>query len=91
MSGESREELAELQRDLKSKSRRRSEQELGDLFLALVSLSWWFKKDPEAILRNSVDKFIQRFQRLEKAVQRQNKKLSDLPSQELERLWRKIK
>ena len=84
-----REELSELQRDLKSKNRRRSEQELGDLFLALVSLSWWFKKDPETILRNSVDKFIQRFQGLEKTVHRQNKRLSDLPPRELERLWRK--
>jgi len=86
-----REELEELQRDLKSKKRPRTEQELGDLFLALVSLSWWFKKDPEAILRNSVDKFIRRFQRLEKALHRQNKRLSDLPPRELERLWRKIK
>src|SRR3990172_3603315 len=73
-----KEELNELQRDLKSKNRARSEQELGDLFLALVSLSWWLRKDPETILRNSVHKFIRRFQRLEKVVQRQSKKLSDL-------------
>jgi len=86
-----REELNELRRDLKSKNRRRSEQELGDLFLALVSLSWWLRKDPETILRNSVEKFIRRFQRLEKALRRHNKRLSDLPPQELEKLWQKIK
>lgn|SRR5574341_844664 len=85
------EELDELRRDLQSKNRRRSEQELGDLFLALVSLSWWLKKDPETILRNSVDKFIQRFQNLEQKVRRQNKKISDLSPEELHDLWRKIK
>jgi tetrapyrrole methylase family protein/MazG family protein len=88
--GKLREELGELQRDLKTKSRRRSEQELGDLFLALVRLAWWLKKDPETILRSSVDKFINRFQSLEWKARRQNKKISDLSPEQLQLLWKKL-
>lgn len=85
-----REELKELERDLKSKNKPRAQQELGDLFLALVSLSWWFKKDPETILRQAVDKFTGRFKKLERLAVRQNKKLSDFSPADLEKLWRSI-
>ncbi len=87
--GKLKEELREIERDLRAKKKAKVRQELGDLFLALVSLSWWFKKDPETILRNSVDKFIKRFQSLEKKVRRQNKKIVDLSPKELHHLWRK--
>lgn len=89
--GKLKEELREIERNLSAKKKARVPQELGDLFLALVSLSWWFRKDPETILRKSVDKFIKRFQSLEQRVRRQNKKISELSPKQLQLLWNKLK
>jgi tetrapyrrole methylase family protein/MazG family protein len=86
-----REELRELEQDLKSGRKSKVRPELGDLFLALVSLSWWFKKDPETILRNSVDKFVARFQRLEKLSAKNKRRISQLKPAELQKLWQKTK
>lgn len=84
-----REELGEVEKALESKKRQALQPELGDLFLALVSLSWWFKKDPETVLRSSIDKFIGRFEKLEKMTRTRKKKLTDLSTTELQRLWDK--
>jgi tetrapyrrole methylase family protein/MazG family protein len=86
-----KEELRELERDLKSKRKSPRQQELGDLFLALVSLSWWFNKDPETLLRTSIDKFVIRFRKLEKLAARQGNKIPDIPPSKLEKLWRNVK
>ena len=85
------EELKELKKRLKSKNSKKTEEELGDLFLILVTLSRKLKKDPELALRRAIDKFIVRFSRMEKEVSRRGKKISDLSLRELERLWEKIK
>lgn len=85
------EELKELKQSLKSKNSKKTEEELGDLFLILVTLSRKLKKDPELALRRAIDKFIVRFSKMEKEVSRRGKKISDLSLAELERLWEKIK
>ena len=86
-----REELRELEQDLKSGRNSKVQSELGDLFLALVSLSWWFNKDPETILRNSIDKFVARFQRLEKLSAKNKRRILQLKPAELQKLWHKTK
>ena len=85
------EELKELKQSLKLKNPKKTEEELGDLFLILVTLSRKLKKDPELALRRAIDKFIKRFSKMEKEVSRRGKKISDLNLKELERLWKKIK
>ena len=85
------EELKELKQSLKAKNSKKTEEELGDLLLILVTLSRKLKKDPELALRRAIDKFANRFSRMEKEVSRRGKKISDLSLKELERLWKKIK
>jgi len=85
------EELKELKKSLKSKNSKKTEEELGDLFLILVTLARKLKKDPELALRRAIDKFVARFSRMEKEVTRRGKKISDLSLAELEKLWQKIK
>ncbi len=84
-------ELQELKQSLKSKNSKKTEEELGDLFLILVTLSRKLRKDPELALRRAIDKFANRFSRMEKEVSRRGKKISGLSLSELERLWQKIK
>ncbi|OGC79077.1 MAG: nucleoside triphosphate pyrophosphohydrolase [candidate division Zixibacteria bacterium RBG_16_40_9] len=85
------EEFKELKRSLRNKNSKKTEEELGDLFLILVTLSRKLKKDPELVLRKAIDKFVLRFSRMEKEVLKKGKKISDLNLTELERLWQKIK
>src|SRR3990172_9356872 len=67
------EELKELKQSLKLKNPKKTEEELGDLFLILVTLSRKLKKDPELALRIAIDKFIKRFSKMEKEVSRRGK------------------
>lgn len=85
------EEFRELKKSIRDKNSKRTEDELGDLFLILVTLSRKLKKDPELALRKAIDKFTGRFSRMEKEVSKNGKKISDLSLPELERLWKKIK
>lgn len=85
------EELKELKISLSYRNSKKIEEELGDLFLILVTLSRKLKKDPELVLRRAIDKFVLRFSRVEKEVSKRGMKISDLNLSELERLWEKIK
>ncbi len=85
------EELKELKKSLRDRNSKKIEEELGDLFLILVTLSRKLKKDPELVLRRAIDKFVLRFSKMEKEVLKKGKRISDLKLAELERLWEKIK
>lgn len=89
--GKIEEELKELKKTLRFKNSKKTEEELGDLFLILVTLSRKLKKDPELVLRKAIDKFVLRFSTMEKEVAKRGKKISDLSLSELEKLWEKIK
>jgi len=85
------EELKELKKSLRSRNPKKTEEELGDLLLILVTLSRKLKTDPELALRKAIDKFTNRFSKMEKEVSKKRKKISDLKLSELEKLWQKIK
>ncbi len=85
------EELKELKKSLRYRNSKKIEEELGDLFLILVTLARKLKKDPELVLRRAIDKFVLRFSKMEKEVSKRGKKISDLSLIELERMWGKVK
>lgn len=64
------------------------EEELGDVLFAAVSLARKLKVDPEAALRATCRKFVERFQRLEA---QHNGDLSKVGLEELERGWNALK
>jgi XTP/dITP diphosphohydrolase len=49
------------------------------------------KKNPEEILQQSNEKFLDRFQRLEQRAQEEGRDLEALKPEELDRLWEEIK
>ncbi len=79
--GKLKEELAELEADP-------SEEELGDVLFAAVSLARKLKVDPEAALRATCRKFVDRFQRLE---EQHNGDLSQIGAEDLHRGWNALK
>ncbi len=83
-----KEELGELEAELNGRHKKRIDSELADLFLALVSLAWYYKKDPETIVRAGVNKFIRRFSKMENLARRRGHAISDLTKTQLRSLWK---
>ncbi|MGH9513075.1 MAG: nucleoside triphosphate pyrophosphohydrolase [Terriglobales bacterium] len=71
--------------------RTRLEEELGDLFFALVNLARHLALDPESALKRTNRKFRQRFQWMERELRLTGRGLEDAPMEELESLWQEAK
>ncbi len=82
------EELAEFQHALQHESPAQQQAELGDLMFTLINLARWYNLDPSAALHETNQRFNQRFQQVEAAVDRP---LSDYSLHELETLWQQAK
>lgn len=67
------------------------EEEFGDLLFTVVNLGRFLKVDGETALTNASNKFIRRFEAMEKAVNDQGKELSDISAAEMDLIWKKIK
>lgn len=68
--------------------RKRLEHELGDLFFSLCQMARWLGISAEDSLRTTADRFISRFEVMEKSS---DKPLSSFSEDELEALWQKAK
>ena len=86
-----REEIDELEQALTSESEPRIREELGDSLFSLANLARLLKENPEEILQQSNEKFLNRFQRLEQRAQEEGRVLEELKPEELDRLWEEIK
>lgn len=65
--------------------------EIGDLFFVLVNLARWKYVDSESALRNANIKFKKRFAHVEKRTKEQNKNLSDMTLEEMDKFWNEAK
>ena len=65
--------------------------EIGDLFFAVVNYARWLDVDPESALREANVRFRHRFNQIEKAALRQDKRVSDLSLDEMNDLWEDAK
>lgn len=87
-----KEELKELEYELKNKgSKKRVEEELGDLLFSISQLARHLGSDSERSLRQSSLKFASRFERMEKKIKQKGKSVSELSPKELEKEWELIK
>ena len=66
-------------------------EELGDLLFAAVNVVRLCKKQPELLLLTAVDKFIRRFERMEKTIVAEGKALEHLTLSEMDVYWEKGK
>lgn len=63
--------------------------ELGDALFTLVNLARWYKLDPEDALRQANQRFIQRFQAMERLLNGQS--LREISAAHWEQLWQQAK
>ena len=86
------EELTELKEEINANNQQEAiAEELGDLLFSVVNLSRHIKVNAEEALRKSNEKFIKRFQYIEKSLADIDKKLDECSLEELEHYWQKAK
>ena len=67
------------------------EEELGDLLFSVVNLGRHIKVNAEEALRKSNNKFIKRFQFIEKCLENESRDISKCSLDELETYWQQAK
>lgn len=84
------EEIQEL-KAVEGKDQLETEKELGDVFFSLINYSRFLSIDPEAALEKTNQKFILRFQELERLIQQDKKDITVLNLSEMDGYWEKAK
>ena len=85
------EELNELKEALKERNNKNIEDELGDLFFTLISLSRHLNLDPDQTLKKANQKFIKRFNKMENIIEDKKLKWHNLKAINFKNLWNNAK
>ena len=85
------EEIDEFRYELELNNLENAEEEFGDILFALIGYAQKNGINSMNALEKTNKKFITRFNKIEELILRENKKISDYSTEELERLWQRIK
>lgn len=85
------EEQRELQEAVQSGNQEEMEEEFGDLMFSMINYARFLSIDAETALERTNRKFISRFTKMEEAVTRSGRQLSDLSLAELDAIWNTVK
>lgn len=86
------EELQEFLKEISfSQDKNKIEEEFGDILFSLINLARFLKINPDNALEKTNQKFIERFNYIEKKIYNQNKNFSDTTLQEMENYWNEAK
>ena len=86
-----KEEIGEVEAEMKAGRKEPLESEFGDLFFALVNASRLYGVDPEAALDRTNKKFIRRFNYMEQQAEALGHSLHELTLERMEELWQEAK
>ncbi|MEI6140991.1 MAG: nucleoside triphosphate pyrophosphohydrolase [Mariniphaga sp.] len=86
-----KEELAELEHEIRSNDQKKMEQELGDLMFSLVNVARLYDIDPESALERTNMKFIRRFNYLEDQTLLKGQSLHSMSLEEMDVHWNEAK
>ncbi len=85
------EEIDELKSAQQDNDPKKTEEELGDLLFSIVNVSRFLPANPEDALRGTIEKFIRRFQYVEKRFNDQNLNMKDASLDEMDVYWNEAK
>jgi MazG family protein len=86
-----KEEVSELEKAIKSGAKENIFQEIGDALFALVNVSRHLSINPEVALNKANEKFMQRFESLEKELLERGKSLDRTDLEEMDAIWNELK
>lgn len=85
------EEIAELHEAIKENDTAKQEDELGDIFFSMVNVSRFMGVNPEDALRGTIEKFIRRFNYVERKFSEMNRNMKDSTLEEMDTYWDEAK
>lgn len=86
-----REELGELEAELRRGDRESSTAELGDFIFSVVNAARLYKLNPDNALERTNEKFIRRFNYIEQHSIKAGRPLTEMSLEEMDRLWNEAK
>lgn len=86
-----KEELSELEREMGAGKKDRSREEWGDLVFSVVNLARHLGIDAETASHGAVEKFIERFSRLEEKARTGGKEITALSMEQVDEIWEEVK
>jgi XTP/dITP diphosphohydrolase len=85
------EEFLELKAEIDGMNKDRMENEFGDVFFSLINAARLYKIDPDNALERTNQKFIYRFNYMERKANEQGRSLKEMKLPEMEALWQEAK
>lgn len=85
------EEIGEFSAEVDKMDEQKMEEEMGDLFFALVNAARLYKINPENALEKTNKKFISRFNYIEQKAKEAGRSLRDMTIEEMDALWNEAK
>ena len=85
------EELKELKLEIQNNNKKNIKDELGDLLFSIINLSRHLEIDASEAINHANHKFVKRFRLMKEEIAKDNQKIHNLTSEELEEFWVKIK
>lgn len=89
--GKLQEELGELKAEVDAGNSTEIEAEFGDLLFSMINYARFLEVNPENALEKTNQKFIKRFQYLEKGAAASGRKLQDMTLAEMDAFWNEAK
>ncbi|MBO4581271.1 MAG: nucleoside triphosphate pyrophosphohydrolase [Bacteroidales bacterium] len=86
-----KEEIAEFEHEQQEQNQEKMENELGDVLFSVINYARFMHINPENALEKTNRKFIRRFQRMEQAIAKDNKDITDMQLNEMDIYWNQIK
>ncbi len=86
-----KEELTELQEEVKTENQTKVEAEFGDLFFSLINAARLYDIDPEIALERTNKKFVKRFNYLEEQTIKKGRSLKEMNLDEMNEVWEAAK
>ncbi|MEW7292738.1 nucleoside triphosphate pyrophosphohydrolase [Aquimarina sp. 2304DJ70-9] len=86
-----KEELEELQHEIKVQDQDKIESEFGDVLFSMINYARFLNINPEDALERTNKKFIKRFQYLEEKAKENSKSLNDMTLAEMDVFWEEAK
>ncbi|MBN1951471.1 MAG: nucleoside triphosphate pyrophosphohydrolase [Bacteroidales bacterium] len=86
-----REEMSELEEQVKAENQEEIEKEFGDLLFSVVNAARLYNIDPETALEKTNRKFIKRFNYLESETIKKGRSLRDMSLDEMNVIWEEAK
>ena len=86
-----REELDELEAELKHEDKERAEKELGDFLFSVINAARLYHLNPDNALEETNQKFIRRFNYIEEHSIKAGKPLTEMTLAEMDALWNEAK